>query len=203
KLIFALISLLLLILTACKSNADEVEQPSSDEVEEVVQIDAEPVEIDMLDYGEEMGLHLEPPSSEVATNFSMQGTIDQVEELLEDDVWIIIRKTESIEEISNREIEYYLPLENGEFLGDLKLPNGEGEYRVTVRIPSTDRDNYYYDAAQFRITNVDNTIARDIEVTKYGLEKELQFSDSVQGYNEATEVIEIEGTVSDTYDAPA
>src|SRR5699024_103403 len=146
---------------------------------------------------------LEPPSSEVATNFSMQGTIDQVEELLEDDVWIIIRKTESIEEISNREIEYYLPLENGEFLGDLKLPNGEGEYRVTVRIPSTDRDNYYYDAAQFRITNVDNTIARDIEVTKYGLEKELQFSDSVQGYNEATEVIEIEGTVSDTYDAPA
>src|SRR5690625_403789 len=161
------------------------------------------VELELTDYGEEMGFQMDAPPSEVFTTFSVNGSVEQVDQLKEDYVWVIIRKTESIEEIDNREMEYYIPINDGQVNADVKLPHGEGDYRVTVRLPATDRDNYFYDSAMFTITNLDGNIARDVEFTTFGLEKELQFGDSVKGWNEASEFFEIEGTVSEDYDKPA
>lgn len=206
SLIFAII--IVFVFSACSSNTEDEKSKIDNNIkEETVKTDieptVEPTEIEQTEYGEEIGLELEAPPSEVKTAFSINGSVAKTEKLTEDDIWVIIRKNESIEEINNREMEYYIPLENGKFNAELKLPNGEGEYRVTVRVPSTDRDNYYYDSAIFNITNLDQEIAREIEFTKKGLEKELQFNDSVSGWNEATEVFEIEGTVSDDYNEPA
>jgi len=205
RYILALISWLLIVITACNSNTDVENEPSNNETKEadVVEVDIEPAEIDWSDYSEEMGFKMDVPPSEVATTFSMNGTVEEVNQLQEDYVWVIIRKKESIEEIDNREIEYYIPIDGDQFNADLNLPNGEGEYRVTVRLPATDRDNYFYDTATFDITNLDQAIARDIEFTRKGLERELQFNERVNGWNEASEVFEIEGTVSDSYDEPA
>lgn len=205
RYILGVISLLLLVLTACNSDTDAENESNNDqaEEEEVVEEDVDPADIEWTDYGEEMGFTMDVPPSEVATTFSLNGTVEEVSQLQEDYVWVIIRKKESIEEIDNREIEYYIPIDGDQFDADLNLPNGEGEYHVTVRLPATDRDNYFYDTATFDLTNVDQAIERDIEFTRKGLEKELQFNEAVTGWNEASEVFEIEGTVSDSYDEPA
>lgn len=195
---------LLIMFTACNSSTDVDRKPDNEDMEEnVAEVDAEPADLEFTDYSAEVGFEMDAPPSKVLTSFSLNGLVEKVDQLQEDYIWIIIRKTESIEEIDNREIEYYVPIEEGQFNADLNLPNGEGDYRVTVRLPAIDRDNYFYDSAIFNITNLDNTIARDIEFTRNGLEKELQFNESVKGWNEASEVFTIEGTVSDNYDKPA
>src|SRR5699024_12560969 len=102
---------------------------------------------------------------EVLTTFTVKGSIKDDIALQEDYIWVIIRKTESIEEIDSREIEYYLPIDNGQYQADLTLPNAKGEYRVTVRTSPEDRDNYFYDTAIFRISNMDETIERSEEHT--------------------------------------
>lgn len=199
-----IIGFILIILTGCNSSAEVEGEPENTELEEeVVEINTEPVEIEFTDYSEEVGFTMDAPSNEVLTTFSLNGSVEQFDELQEDYVWVIVRKSENIEEISNREMEYYIPIHNGQFNADVNLPNGEGDYRVTVRLPAMDRDNYFYDTAKFKITNVDETIARDVEFTRYGLEKDLQFNESVTGWNQASEVFEIEGKVSEHYTEPS
>src|SRR5699024_5056707 len=46
----------------------------------------------------------------------------------------------------------------------------------------------------------DKEIIRDVEYTPYSLQKELTLSDSITGWNQASEMMEIEGTVSDQYE---
>lgn len=191
-------------MVGCHTNTEVKSEPKNKEPEaETIEVNTEPVEIEFTDYSEEMGFTMETPTSEVLTTFSLNGSVEQHDELQEDYVWVIVRKSDSIEEISNREIEYYIPIENGQFASDINLPNGEGDYRVTVRLPATDRDNYFYDTAKFKITNKDEIIARDVEFTRYGLEKELQLNESVTGWNEASEVFEIEGQVGGHYTEPS
>lgn len=202
KYVFAIFGIILIIFVACNSNAGVENAPENNIIEEeVVKVNTDPVEIELTDYSEEIGFEMEAPSSEVLTTFSLKGSIEQYDQLQEDYVWVIIRKSESIEEINNREIELYVPIDNGQFDTDVTLPNGEGEYRVTVRLPATDRDNYFYDTAKFKITNLDNIIAREVEFTRYGLEKNLQFDESIKGWNETSEVFEIEGQVGGDYQA--
>lgn len=204
KYVLAIIALMLMICTACHSSTKGDSESENENIEEdIVEANAEPVELELTDYGEEMGFQLEAPPSEVFTTFPLNGTVEQANQFKDDYVWVIIRKTESIEEIDNREMEYYIPINDGLFHADVNLPHGEGDYRVTVRLPATDKDNYYYDSAIFTLTNLDETIARDVEFSTFGLEKELQFSDSVKGWNQASEFFEIEGTVSNNYDKPS
>jgi len=207
KLIFLLTTLLLITITACHNNEDEprdVESVTTEaEPESDPDIEAEPADIEFTDYAEEVGFDMKAPLGEVATTFSLKGSVEKVNELQEDHLWIIIRKSESIEEIDSREMEHYVTLEtDGSFDADLNLHHGEGEYRVTVRVPDTEKDNYYYDAAIFRIDNLDDNIARDVELTKFGIEKDLQFNEPIKGWNEASEFFEIEGTVGANYNNP-
>lgn len=200
-LLFVIVTTISLI--ACTANSkDSGKQTDENETKSIV-IDAEPVEIELTEFAEQIGFTMEAPLDQVATNFILEGSIENIEELQEDHLWVIIRKDESIEEIDNREMEYYIPLGSGQFNADLNLHHGEGSYRVKVRAPDTERENYYYDVATFNIENVEEHIARDIQFTPFGLDKDLQFNDLVSGYNEAEETFYIEGTLEEQYDKPA
>lgn len=204
------ISSLLFLFTACQTDTPsetgngtsipaENEPNQNDVAEELNDLDLDPVDIEWTEYGEEMGFDMEAPPREVMTDVNLKGSIEKVDDFLDDFIWVLVRKTESIEEIQNREIEYYIPLTGNDFDFNVKLPNGEGDYRITVRIPSIDREDYYYDTAVFNITNVDEAIAREVEYTKYGVENQLQMSDSVQGYNDSSRSFVIEGTILGDY----
>src|SRR5699024_9940413 len=139
KYIFLIISLLLVIISACQSDETEENEQSIIEPEKSVATDEEPeirpepVEIEWTDYSEEIDLNLDAPLNQVNTSFLLEGTIGHYDQLLEEYVWVIVRKSENIEEINNRQIEYYLPIEHGKFSQNINLPNGEGDYHVTVR----------------------------------------------------------------------
>lgn len=196
-------------LAACGSNEEAEENNkiseednqaiNEEEMEEVADLNTEPVEVEITEYGEEMGLILEAPATEVATVMPLQGKFTEIDDVKDDYAWVTIHKTDSIEELGNREIDYYLPLDGGSFAKEIPLPNGAGEYRVNVLLPSKDKEDYYYDSALFKITNVDETIAREVEYSKYGSEKDLQMDEDVTGYNEASESFSISGTVDPSY----
>src|SRR5690625_6122091 len=46
------------------------------------------VELELTDYGEEMGFQMDAPPSEVFTTFSVNGSVEQVDQLKEDYVWV-------------------------------------------------------------------------------------------------------------------
>jgi len=64
--------------------------------------------------------------------------------------------------------EYYTPIENGKFKQDIHFFNGEGEYKVSVQLPSKDRENYFYDTIDFKVKNVNPEMKRDISYTPFG-----------------------------------
>lgn len=203
---FGLISLIMLSLfAACQSgeDADESEvKPQEEAVEAEAAETTEPVAVEISEFGEEVGLTLEELSSEVETVFSLEGTIEQADELNDDYLWVTIQKANSIEEINNKLLEHYIPIKDGKFKENLNLHNGEGEFLIKVRLPSNDPDeeNKFYDVANFKVENLDKEIIRDVEYTPYSLQKELTLSDSITGWNQASEMMEIEGTVSDQYE---
>lgn len=206
KYILALMSLIMLVLgAACQSNDevdnDKAEQPK-EEVEAKATKTAEPVEIELTEFGEQVGLSFNAPPSEVETVLPFEGTIDQAGELNDDYLWVTVQKANSIEEINNRMLEHYVPIKDGKFAENLNLHNGEGEFLIKVRLPSDDPDeeDKFYDVANFKVSNLDEEIARDIQYTPYSIGKELTLSDSITGWNQASEMVEIEGSVSDEYE---
>src|SRR5690625_6859863 len=80
---------MLMICTACQSST-KVDNESENEIleEDVVEANAEPVELELTDYGEEMGFQMDAPPSEVFTTFSVNGSVEQVDQLKEDYVWV-------------------------------------------------------------------------------------------------------------------
>ena len=50
---------------------------------------------------------------------------------------------------------------------------GEGEYKVSVQLPSKDRENYFYDTIDFKVKNVNPEMKRDISYTPFGNEAGL------------------------------
>lgn len=194
---------LFLFMTACsdKDDSSSGEEKQPDESEEQKTVSADPAEVELLDYAEEIGLSLESPASEVETVLELNGTIEKANDLNEDFLWVTVKKMDKIEEIKEKRFEYYIPVQDGQFSKKLNLHHGEGEYKVTVRVSSDDaeEEGTYYEAANFRIANLDEGIERDIEYTKYGLVRELELSEPIKGWNHAEEFIEIEGNIGDNY----
>lgn len=196
--------LVVFILLAACSDENNAENNGNNEKEETEENEEEtseePVEMETLDYGDEYGLEVDPPAEEVNTELPVKGTIDETDELADDDVWVHIRKKDNTEEIKDSEFEYYIPVENGQFKDKVNLPNGEGEYKVVVRLPSDeDEDDKYYDAAEFDVKNVDDEIEREVQYEKYGIDRDLQLADDISGWNKADRTFDISGTVGEDY----
>ena len=205
RILWAILLALFLVSAAC-SNQDAQSEKKEDkqeekEDEEQEQETVEIAEIEMLDYGKEVGLSLNPLNKDVKTVLHLQGSIEKADALNEPYIWVIVVKDEHIEEIDTRKFEYYIPIENGSFSKQLNLHHGADEYKVTVRIPSNDSSEEltYYDSAKFRVNNQADTIERDIEYSKYGVAKSMNISEPVTGWNDAEGAFEVNGTVADEY----
>lgn len=162
----------------------------------------EPVPLELTTYSEEIGAKLTQPTH---TNFAVsefvtiEGTIDQYEQLKENFVWIKIQLRG--DSLADNMLEYYAPIKDGKFTQNVTLFKGEGEYYITVMAPSKDRDNYYYDLAKFNVFNVNPTIQRDITYTSFGQDAELTIQDPNSGYVNANETFLLTGKI-DTRNSP-
>ncbi|MFS0691066.1 transglutaminase domain-containing protein [Sporosarcina sp. 179-K 8C2 HS] len=200
--------LCLLVLSACsnKSAAIKESQPTPEQKQEqkvdyqaVVEnknTELEMAPLELTGYAEEVGATLLEPTH---TNFAVdefvtvEGTVEDQDQLQENYVWIKIRFAG--EALSNGSMEYYAPIEDGKFKQDVRLFNGEGEYQVTVMLPSTKQKNYYYDLAKFTVFNVNPTVQRDLTYTPFAQEAGLSLEAPDSGYIKESEVFTLKGKI--------
>lgn len=192
----------LFLLAACQvddiySNSDKQDSKNTNLTEKKSNITKKHsinAKIDLTNYATLTGYIMEDVPREVATTFTLEGTIMETDKLLENRMWVTVQKQEAIEEDVPKEMEYFIPIENGNFQRDINLHHGAGTYQVTVRLPAMDKEDYYNDVAEFTLKNTDETIVRDIELTQIGIENNLQFAETVSGWNKASEHFEIAGS---------
>ena len=201
KIHIQIVSLLcLLLLGACTSTPAPVkesqptpEQKQEQKVDYQAAVEKKNAELEMTPleltgYAEEVGAALlEPTHTNFAVNefVTVEGTVEHQDQLKEKYVWIKIRFAG--EALSNDSMEYYAPIQDGKFKQDVRLFNGEGEYQVTVMLPSTDRKNYYYDLAKFTVFNVNPAMQRDLTYTPFAQEAGLSLQAPASGYVKESE----------------
>ncbi|KAB2330092.1 transglutaminase domain-containing protein [Bacillus mesophilum] len=203
------LSACLLLLAGCAdktdstNNQEEEETEKADQYDQLAQEKNEELELEPLEltsYSEEVGAEIaEPAYKHFAANgkVTVEGTIEKHAELKSDYVWIKIHADE--EGPAGDKHEYYAPITDGEFKQDIRFFNGEGEYRVEVQVPSTDRDNYYYDTAKFTVENVNPDMNRDISYTPFGFEAGLNLEGDTS-YLQEEEVFSLKGAVTELTD---
>ncbi|MGF3104856.1 transglutaminase domain-containing protein [Rossellomorea sp. DUT-2] len=198
-----------LFLTACSDSSSNGEETKVDEIEEDLYEkekkkmnddlgEMEPLQL--TSYSEEIGVTMNEPSyKEFAVNgqVTVDGEIEQHSELKSDYVWIKVRASE--EGPLGKQLEYYTPIEDGKFKQNIRLFNGEGEYSVSVQLPSKDRENYYYDTASFTVHNVNPDIVRDVTLTPFGQEAGLSLS-SESSYIKGNETFALKGEAANLTD---
>ncbi|MFI8575592.1 transglutaminase domain-containing protein [Rossellomorea aquimaris] len=198
-----------LFLTACSDSSAKGEETKVDKKEEDLYEkekkkmnddlgEMEPLQL--TSYSEEIGVTMNEPSyKEFAVNgqVTVDGEIEQHSELKSDYVWIKVRASE--EGPAGKQLEYYTPIEDGKFKQNIRLFNGEGEYSVSVQLPSKDRENYYYDTASFTVHNVNPDITRDVTLTPFGQEAELSLS-SESSYIKGNEIFPLKGEAANLTD---
>src|SRR5699024_6095471 len=128
KMKIHLLFVILFILIACSEDVNEKEPGASDRISE------DPADVELYDYGDELGLELETPKQEAATTLSLEGEVEQADALNEDFVWAQVRKKETIDEIEENSMDYFIPLEDGSFAEEVNLHHGAGEYDVTIML---------------------------------------------------------------------
>ncbi|WP_257351419.1 transglutaminase domain-containing protein [Pseudalkalibacillus decolorationis] len=201
----ALLALLFLLTTACTSgNADSDKEKEGPKDEHSVLADEQSQdedrkEIELEDYAEEVGATLSSPkyqSFSANSSFKVEGKVEEYQEFASDYVWIQIRSEEEGLGGSD-EFEYYTPLKDGKFEQEVQLFNGKGKYSVNISLPSDSDEGYFYDLAQFEVTNVNPKIKRDVQMSRYGIENELELSPSIKGYFEGESFFTLNGTVKD------
>lgn len=207
-----LMSLLcLLLIGACTyetAPTNEVQQPPDEKLQKVdfkAAIDKKNSELEMAPlelttYSEEIGATLTLPTH---TNFAVsefvtiEGTIEQHEQLKENFVWIKMKyRGDSL--VDNVQ-DYYAPIKDGKFKQQTTLFKGEGEYHITVLAPSKDQANYYYDLAEFNVFNVNSTILRDITYTPFAQEAGLTLQGPGSGYVNSNELFTVSGKIDSTH----
>ncbi|MCM3745054.1 transglutaminase-like domain-containing protein [Sporosarcina luteola] len=209
KIHIQIVSLLCLVLLgACtndsapiKETQPKTEQPQKQKDDYKAAVEKKNAELEMeplelTAYSEEVGATLLEPAH---TNFAVdeivtvEGTVENHDQLQEDYVWIKIRF--SGEALSTDSMEYYAPIQDGKFKQDVRLFNGEGEYQVTVMLPSTKQKNYYYDLAKFTVFNVNPAIQRDLTYTPFAQEAGLTIEAPASGYVNENEMFTLKGEI--------
>lgn len=174
---------LALIFTACSNNSavHKINQTEEEGVENKYdrlakekneELSLEP--LILTDYSNKVGLDLESPDYElfaVNNEVVIKGKIAKYEELKSDYVWIKV--TYNGEGPAGTMLEYYAPIKEGKFKEALHFFNGEGEYMVTIHLPDTKSENYYYEVADFTVINVNPKKQRDLAYSPAGHEAEL------------------------------
>ncbi|RLQ90658.1 transglutaminase-like domain-containing protein [Falsibacillus albus] len=211
KPIFTILSCLLscfLILSACShsdatSAKTQAEKKKEDKYEKLAkaknkELDLKPLEL--TSYSDKIGASLSKPAyKEFAANGKViiEGKIEKFSELKSDYAWIKVYSSEA--DPSENQLEYYAPIKDGKFKQTIHFFNGDGEYRVSVQLPSTKQDNYYYDTASFTVHNVNPDAERDVAYTPFGQDAELDL-DLKSSYIKEKEIFPLKGEVKNLSD---
>ncbi|MUK88568.1 hypothetical protein GMD78_09215 [Ornithinibacillus sp. L9] len=205
RIVFIIIAV---ILIGCKNNTD-LDSSSDNDTEEKdmevsVEVEEDESEIQLSSYAEEIGFSLiTPTKSELnaQTTVDIQGEIEKSPELTGDLIWIVITPNHQVDELVQDDFNYYIPINEGKFSKELVMHHGEGEYEVSVRVPSnkSEEEGNFYEATNFVVINEDPTIQREVEITQYGVENKIELSNPLLGLQDASGSVNVEGTVPDGY----
>lgn len=186
--------------------AEESNEKQQNEVEAEGPQEMEKPEIPLSPYAEEIGFSLTAPATaalEANTTVEIQGNVEQTEKLNENLIWIVVTPAEPIERFPKKEFNYYIQLEDSKFSEEIVLHQGEGDYQVSIRVPSnkSGETEKYYEAAVFDVTNQDQGIQRGIEYTSYGAKNNIELvSPSPEAVSENSEAfVQVEGAVPEDY----
>jgi hypothetical protein len=193
-----------LILSAC-SDTDasspkketQAEQKEEDKYEQLVKEKNKELELEPLQlttYSEEVQASMSAPLyKEFYANgkVDIEGDIKEHSGLKSDFVWIKVYSKE--DGPTGNTMEYYTPIKDGKFKESLPFFNGEGEYRITVQLPSTEQENYYYDIATFTVHNVSPDAEHPVAYTPFAYDAELEL-DSKEGFLKGQEVFPFNGS---------
>ncbi|MBM4762885.1 transglutaminase-like domain-containing protein [Bacillus sp. B15-48] len=182
-------------LSDSKEVVDEFERLANDKNEE---LELEPLEL--TSYSEEIGVRLyEPVYKKFAVNgkVKVEGEIGKFTELKSEYVWIKIYSF--AESPAGKEHQYYVPINEGKFEQVIHFHNGAGEYKITIQLPSKDRENYYYDTASFEVINVNPEIQRDVTYTPFGQAAELSIETN-SSYVKENELFSLKGRAANLTD---
>lgn len=161
------------LLVACNNTSTTEQKEKVDKYDQLVEqknSETELVPLELTSYSEEIGATIsQPKHKKFAVNgkVTVEGKIEQATELKSDYAWIKVRSKD--EGPAGSEHEYYSPIKDGSFKQTIHFFNGEGDYTVTVQLPSIERENYYYDTASFEVTNVNPELKRDVTYTPFAL----------------------------------
>lgn len=192
-----LIMITFAVLTACSSEEAGGREGQPQEKASPKQVD-ERVPIELTAYAEEIGATISQPESQVLSvsqSFALSGDIRDAEQLRGSYIWVFMDGPDG------SSFDYYLPIEDGHFAGEIKLFVGKGTYDVTVRAPDKETEDRFYDIATLEVTNESSEITRDIAMRPSGLSAGLKLSEPVSGYVEADGSLTLEGTVDEKYNS--
>src|SRR5690625_267459 len=113
-------------------------------------------------------------SNSVGSTVEITGSIEEYDLLYGDYLWVEIRSQEDVQ-LGNQTFTIHIPIESGNFSGQIPLHNGAGDYVINVRAPNNrGEDDIYYDIAEFDVVNKDEEVKRAVEYTQYGMEDGIE-----------------------------
>ncbi|GKV56644.1 hypothetical protein NCCP2222_25910 [Sporosarcina sp. NCCP-2222] len=186
----------LFILSACTSGfAITEEQKREAAYEEAAkkkndELGKEPVEL--TPYARKLGASLTQPTyKEIAANgvVTVEGTIEQHEKLKGNYVIIEIGFSEGKE--LGDSVSHYVPIKNGSFKQDIMMFNGEGDYLVSVLLPSTIFEEAFDDMTTFSVFNVNPTTDDEIVYTPFAQAAGLSIQEPDSRYVKGNEVLHL------------
>ncbi|WP_188646651.1 transglutaminase domain-containing protein [Marinithermofilum abyssi] len=155
--------------------------------------------LQLSSYAEKAGAQLSSPRYQtfaVNERFRVKGSAARHAAFQSDVAWIeVVKKgTGSSEENT---FSYYAPLREGRFDQDVRLFDGKGTYQVTVRLPSMEEEDRFYDIARFEVINVNPRKYRDIAYTRAGRQAGLYIEQPARGRVAADGRFKLQGRTKD------
>lgn len=190
------------ILSGCSdSNPSDAtakaEKKEEDKYEKLVEeknreIEHQPLELSP--YNQEINsTFTKPEHKEFAVNGEVivEGKVEKFSSLKSNYVWIKV--SAEGEGPAGNQHEYYTKLKEGKFKQKIHFFNGGGKYHVSVQIPSTETENYYFEATAFDVHNVNPEIVRDITLTPFGQDAEVTLLNMDSSYIKENEIFSLKG----------
>jgi transglutaminase-like putative cysteine protease len=202
------ITVLLLLMSAMFSACDLpfLKQDSSTDplAEMVQQFNAQWIKepLQYSTYAREVGASLSSPRYQrfaVNETFSLSGTVKNHRGLRSPFVWVSLRKMGDQSAAPENEFDIYIPIKKGTFVQSIRLFAGKGEYQVTVRLPSREKADTFYELTQFTVVNVNPRVKRDIAYSPYAWETGLSLTQPSQGLVRANGRIHVTGIIRQTH----
>ncbi|UWE03181.1 transglutaminase domain-containing protein [Laceyella sacchari] len=156
-------------------------------------------EITLEPYAKKMGATLNQPAHNqmhVDTMLPVAGKITQYQSLSQPYVWIHIKymgKGGNPDLPDEQDV--YAPVKQGQFNEKIRLFQGKGEYRVTLRLPSEEQEDTYYLMASFIAANLNDVVERDVSYSVAAAKAKLKLDEPVMGYSEKREAVSLKGRI--------